>query len=99
MLPTPRAPADDIVRETLLSTSTRLELLWEEAALEGRASPAISVERRRWDSAAQRLVDAMEAVERLAETIEPSLGRRDWRSLCNRGTTRPSGQIRFHQPG
>jgi hypothetical protein len=98
MLPTPRTPADDVVRVALLSTSTRLQVLWEEAALERRASPAVSLERQRWDSAAQRLVDAMEAVERLAETMEPSLGRRDWRSRCNKGDGRPWRQARSHQP-
>jgi hypothetical protein len=96
MLPTPRTSADDVVRVTLLSTSTRLQALWEEAALERRASPAVSLERQRWETAAQRLVDAMEAVERLAETMEPSLGRRDWRSRCNRCDGRLGGQIRSH---
>lgn len=93
MLPSPRASRDDVVRDTLLSTSTRLQVLWEEAALAGRESPEISLERCRWDSAAHRLIDAMEAVERLAKTMEPSLGRRDWRARCNGG-----GQLSHERP-
>jgi hypothetical protein len=80
MLPSPRTSPDDAVRDMLVSTSTRLQVLWEEAASAERASPEISLQRRRWNSAAQRLVDAMEALEGLARTMEPTLGRRDWRA-------------------
>jgi hypothetical protein len=83
MLPSPRGSQDELVRDTLLSTSSRLQVLWEEAAHEGLASSASGDERRCWDTAAQRLVDAMQEVERLARTLEPSLGRRDWRARCN----------------
>jgi hypothetical protein len=83
MLPTPRAPMDDVVRDVLRSTTTRLQVLWEEATSGGRSSPDVSLDRRRWDTAAQRLIDAMEAVELYAGTVDPSLGRRDWRSRCS----------------
>lgn len=83
MLPIPRVPMDDVVRDALCSTTTRLHGLWEEATVAGRSSPEVGPERHRWDSAAQRLVDAMEAVERFAGTVEPTIGRRDWRSRCN----------------
>lgn len=92
MLPSPRVSQDDVVRATLVTTSTRLQVLWEEATLEGRASPEVSLERRRWDSAAQRLIDAMEEMERLAQTMDPSVGRRDWRARCNGGGHSPQAR-------
>jgi hypothetical protein len=88
MLPSPRFPMDDDARDALCSTTARLQSLWEEATVAGRSSPAVSLERRRWDTAAERLVDAMEAVERFAGVVEPSVGRRDWRSRCSLGDAR-----------
>jgi hypothetical protein len=90
VVPAPRAPLDDAVRDTLRSTSTRLEALWEEAAMLRMNTPEVSAERPRCDAAAQRIIDAMEAMERFAGTMDPSLGRRDWRSRGNRGGLRTS---------
>ncbi|MGZ4597555.1 MAG: hypothetical protein ACXV3V_11580 [Actinomycetes bacterium] len=91
VVPSPRVPLEDAVHDTLRSTSTRLEALWEEAAALGRKSPEVSVERLRWAAAAQRIVDAMDEMERFARTMDPSLGRRDWRSRCNGGGQHASG--------
>lgn len=76
-------PRDPLVRETLVSTSSRLHSLWEEAATRVRGCPPVSAERSSWDAAAHGLLDAMQAVERLAGSMDPGLGRRDWRARCD----------------
>jgi hypothetical protein len=73
---------DAVVHQALVSTSHRLQELWEEALLHSQLSPPVSAQREQWESAAERLVDAMEAVERFAGTVDPLLGRRDWRTRC-----------------
>lgn len=80
MLPSPRTSQDDLVRDILVSSSSRLQVLWEEATVEERASPEVSLQRRSWNSAAQSLIHAMEALEGFAATMDPTLGRRDWRA-------------------
>jgi hypothetical protein len=74
---------DAAVRATIVSASSRLQGLWQEAATQRSTSPPVSLERRRWDNAAERLLDAMVALESYVATIDPMLGRRDWRSRCD----------------
>jgi hypothetical protein len=71
-----------MMRDALLATTQRLQKLWEEAAFHSLLCAPVSPERQRWDSAVERLIDAMEAVEHFAGTVDPLLGRRDWRTRC-----------------
>lgn len=67
-------------RQAVLGLAGRLEPLWREALTRTAAASEPTPESQRWDAAADSLEHAMTALERFSASVDPSLGRRDWRS-------------------